>query len=234
MFRIFAVNCIVPLFVILVIGAVAGYFSLKEKKSIKGEMVEYFVKAWKAGRSDPESGVNARLSDRFSEIIIRAYEYEKYKESVNQRKYYFYKLLVMLIILCIPFLVLVLISGKEWILHDSEWNNIYLYTVILVPLIFGYLVNKYIKIKQYHEAWYRHMRNRHNMEWRMIEFVKDCEMLEAGMTQQDANVSTETIKRDFINDMCTYWKSVTTEIPSGSAAKEENILEDFIGLIHKD
>ena len=36
-----------------------------------------------------------------------------------------------------------MVSGKEEILNENEWNNIYLYTLILIPLIFAYLVNKY-------------------------------------------------------------------------------------------
>ena len=55
-------------------------------------------------------------------------------------------------ILSIPFLALVLIASKEWLLNDAEWNNTYLYTVILVPLLFSYLINQYCRIKQYRET----------------------------------------------------------------------------------
>ena len=73
-------------------------------------------------------------------MFLQTYEYEKYKESSNKFKYYIYKLLVLLVLLSIPFLALVLITSKEWLLNDAEWNNIYLYTVILVPLLFSRIV----------------------------------------------------------------------------------------------
>ncbi len=85
-------------------------------------------------------------------MFLQTYEYEKYKESSNKFKYYIYKLLVLLVLLSIPFLALVLITSKEWLLNDAEWNNTYLYTVILVPLLFAYLMNQYCTIKQYRET----------------------------------------------------------------------------------
>ena len=85
-------------------------------------------------------------------MFLQTYEYEKYKESSNKFKYYIYKLLVLLVILSIPFLALVLITSKEWLLNDAERNNTYLYTVILVLLLFAYLINQYCRIKQYRET----------------------------------------------------------------------------------
>ncbi|MBR2801525.1 MAG: hypothetical protein IKE21_02870 [Erysipelotrichaceae bacterium] len=164
---------------------------------------------------------------------MQAYEYEKYKESASRSKYYFYKLLVLLIILCIPFLVLFLIDKKDWILNENEWNDIYLYTVILVPLVFAYLVNKYIKIRKYHETWYRHLRNRHHMEWRMVVFVKDHELLKSGVKPEEKEVTPRSLKIDFINDICEYWKAETAEISVSAGAKEENIFEDIGNLFSK-
>ena len=163
-------------------------------------------------------------------MFVQSYEYEKYKESANKAKYYFYKLLVLLIILCIPFLVLLLITEKEWILNDNEWNEVYLYTVILVPLVFAYLVNKYIKIKNYHETWYRHLKNRHHMEWRMVLFIKDYELRKKDIKPEEAASSAESLKIGFINDICEYWKAETAKISVSAAAKEENILEDISSL----
>ena len=166
-------------------------------------------------------------------MLIQSYEYEKYKETVNKTKYHFYKMLVLVVVLSIPFLVLFLITRKEWILQDAEWNDMYLYTVVLVPLIFAYLVNKFVKIRQYHETWLRHMKNRHNLEWRMIGFIKDCELLKAGLAPKGSGVPStiEELKMDFVDDMCAYWKAASEITDTG--VKEENIFEDFGSLLTK-
>ena len=229
-FKILAVYLLVPILVIVLIAVAAGCFGLKKKESIKGDVFEYFKQDWNA---EPETADEAPFFRRFFDMFVQSYEYEKYKESANKAKYYFYKLLVLLIILCIPFLVLVLITEKEWILNDNEWNEVYLYTVILVPLVFAYLVNKYIKIKNYHETWYRHLKNRHHMEWRMVLFIKDYELRKKDTEPKETDRSTESLKIGFINDICEYWKAETAEISVSSAAKEENIFEDIAGLFGK-
>ena len=91
MIKIFATNLFVPVLVILAIAAIAGSFRFKKKESIKGEVYEYFVKVWKTG--EPESGEET-FFQRFFRMFIQAYEYEKYKESVNKLKYYLYKILM--------------------------------------------------------------------------------------------------------------------------------------------
>ena len=146
--KIIMMNLIVPILAVLVIGAITGGFRAKKKESIKSEVYEYFVKIWKADEKEDEKD----SSRDFFTMFLQTYEYEKYKESSNKFKYYIYKLLVLLVILSIPFLALVLITSKEWLLNDAEWNNIYLYTVILVPLLFAYLINQYCRIKQYRET----------------------------------------------------------------------------------
>ena len=226
-FKIFAVNLVVPLFVVLMIAVFSGVFRLKKKKSIKNDLFEYFKKAW----NEDEKAEEDSFFQKFFRLFLQAYEYEKYKEDVNKSKYNFYKLLVLFVVLSVPFLSLFLITRKEWILNDSAWNDIYLYTVILVPLVFAYLVNKYIRIRQYHETWYRHLRNRHQMEWRMMVFIKDRELLKAGETQGTEGRTSASLKTAFINDLCDYWKT-TADIPL-SAAKEENIFEEIGSLFRK-
>ncbi|MBR2844589.1 MAG: hypothetical protein IKF00_05195 [Solobacterium sp.] len=230
--KIFIVNIIVPLFVILAISAFTGGFSLKKKESIKNELFDYFSLLWNGNEKEAKQGKEEPFFTRFFRMYVQAYEYELYKESAGKNKYNFCKLLVLLVILSIPFLILVMIDGKNWILDGNEWNNIYLYTVILVPLIFAYLVNKFINLRQYREIWYRHLRNRHYMEWRMMSFVKDFELMHAGL-QEDGTVSTpDSLKVDFINDMCGYWKAAS-EINVAAGAKEENIVQDIVGLFSK-
>ena len=226
-FKIFAVNLVVPLFVVLTIAVFSGFFRLKKKESIKNDLFEYFKKAW----NEDEKAEEDSFFQKFFRLFLQAYEYEKYKEDVNKSKYSFYKLLVLFVVLSVPFLSLFLITRKEWIFNDSAWNDIYLYTVILVPLVFAYLVNKYIRIRQYHETWYRHLRNRHQMEWRMMVFVKDRELLKAGETQGAEGRTSASLKTAFINDLCDYWKT-TADIPL-STAKEENIFEEIGSLFHK-
>lgn len=226
-FKIFAVNLVVPLFVVLMIAVFSGVFRLKKKESIKNDLFEYFKKAW----NEDEKAEEDSFFQKFFRLFLQAYEYEKYKEDVNKSKYNFYKLLVLFVVLSVPFLSLFLITRKEWILNDSAWNDIYLYTVILVPLVFAYLVNKYIRIRQYHETWYRHLRNRHQMEWRMMVFVKDRELLKANETQGTEGRTSASLKTAFINDLCDYWKT-TADIPL-SAAKEENIFEEIGSLFRK-
>ncbi len=229
MIKIFATNLFVPVLVILAIAAIAGSFRFKKKESIKGEVYEYFVKVWKTG--EPESGEET-FFQRFFRMFIQAYEYEKYKESVNKLKYYLYKILVLSVILSIPFLVLFLITEKDWILNNGEWNDIYLYTLILVPLIFAYLIHKYIRIRKYHETWYRHLRNRHEIEWRMLVFIKDYEQLKAGMKPEDT-VTIESLKMDFINDLCEYWKTAA-DVPLSDGSKEDSIFAEIGSLFGKE
>lgn len=226
-FKIIMINLIVPILAVLVIGAITGGFRAKKKESIKSEVYEYFVKIWKADEKEDEKD---SFFQRFFTMFVQTYEYEKYKESSNRFKYYIYKLLVLLVILSIPFLALVLITSKEWLLNDAEWNNIYLYTVILVPLLFAYLINQYCRIKQYRETWYRHLRNRHHMEWRMLEYIKDYELLKAGKNTDESINSVEALKIRFINNVCDFWKETTTEI---AITKEENFFQEFGSLFGK-
>ncbi len=227
-FKIFAVNLIVPLLTVLAIATITGCFRLKEKDSIKADVFEAFVGIWNTEENNPASAGLESFFRKFIGLFIKSYEYEKYKETSSRQKYHFYKLLVLIVILSIPFLMLVLINGQDWILKDTEWNNIYLYTVILVPLIFAYLINKYVRIAQYHDIWYRHLKNRHQMEWRMMVFVKDYEFFRAGLKSDQPDLSVQSLKIDFINDICDYWKAASDI--SESEAREENIFQDLKGL----
>ena len=227
-YKIYLMNLAVPAIAVLVIAIISGIFKVKKKESIKGEVFDYFVSIWKSEKNKEEKKEGS-FCQKFFDMLLQTYEYEKYKESSNRLKYYFYKLLVLLVILSIPFLALFLITSKEWLLNDSEWNNIYLYAAILVPLIFAYLINQYIRIKQFRETWYRHLRNRHQIEWRMLTYVKDHELLKEGKTAKEAGTTFESLKIDFINSMCDYWKSAATEI---DISKEENIFEG-IGSLFK-
>ena len=227
-YKIYLMNLAVPAIAVLLIAIISGIFKVKKKESIKGEVFDYFVSIWKS-EENKEEKKEGSFYQKFFDMLLQTYEYEKYKESSNRLKYYFYKLLVLLVILSIPFLALFLITSKEWLLNDSEWNNIYLYAAILVPLIFAYLINQYIRIKQFRETWYRHLRNRHQIEWRMLTYVKDHELLKEGKTAKEAGTTFESLKIDFINSMCDYWKSAATEI---DISKEENIFEG-IGSLFK-
>ena len=227
-YKIYLMNLAVPAIAVLAIAIISGVFKVKKKESIKGEVFDYFVSIWKS-EENKEEKKEGSFYQKFFDMLLQTYEYEKYKESSNRLKYYFYKLLVLLVILSIPFLALFLITSKEWLLNDSEWNNIYLYAAILVPLIFAYLINQYIRIKQFRETWYRHLRNRHQIEWRMLTYVKDHELLKEGKTAKEAGTTFESLKIDFINSMCDYWKSAATEI---DISKEENIFEG-IGSLFK-
>ncbi len=71
------------------------------------------------------------------------------------------------------------------------------------------------------------MQNRHQMEWRMMLFVKDYEMFKDGVKTEDSLATVEDLKAAFVNDMCDYWKVVTTEIANSTESKEENIFEDI-------
>ncbi|MBR3005996.1 MAG: hypothetical protein IKH68_05010 [Erysipelotrichaceae bacterium] len=227
-YKIYLMNLAVPAIAVLAIAIISGIFKVKKKESIKGEVFDYFVSIWKS-EENKEEKKEGSFYQKFFDMLLQTYEYEKYKESSNRLKYYFYKLLVLLVILSIPFLALFLITSKEWLLNDSEWNNIYLYAAILVPLIFAYLINQYIRIKQFRETWYRHLRNRHQIEWRMLTYVKDHELLKEGKTAKEAGTTFESLKIDFINSMCDCWKSAATEI---DISKEENIFEG-IGSLFK-
>ena len=152
--KILAMNILVPILAIIAIAALLGRFKVKEKESIKGELYQRFISDWNEGEKEIKPGEEGSFFQRFLKFFTQTYEYEKYKEYSSKSKYNFLKLLVLFIILCIPFLALFMVSGKEEILNENEWNNIYLYTLILIPLIFAYLVNKYIRISQYHQTWH--------------------------------------------------------------------------------
>ena len=229
---LFMTNLFVPALVVLAMMAVAGYFRAKQKDSIKNELFEYFVKVWNADDKGTKRGKDESFFQRFLRMFSQAYEYEKYKEQVNRFKYYIYKLLAFVVIFCIPFLMLFLITRDTWNVEGNEWNNMYLYTVILVPLIFAYLINKYTRISLHHQTWYRHMKNRHHLEWRMMEFIKDYELLKSGVKPEEEGTTIESLKVAFVNDICEYWKGTTTEIATGAAVKEENIFEDMVGLFN--
>ena len=226
--KILAMNILVPILAIIAIAALLGRFKVKEKESIKGELYQRFISDWNEGEKEIKPGEEGSFFQRFLKFFTQTYEYEKYKEYSSKSKYNFLKLLVLFIILCIPFLALFMVSGKEEILNENEWNNIYLYTLILIPLIFAYLVNKYIRISQYHQTWHRHMQNRHQMEWRMMVFVKDYELFRAGLKSDQPDLSVQSLKIDFINDICDYWKAASDI--SESEAREENIFQDLKGL----
>ncbi len=231
--KILLINLIVPVTAVLAIAVISGCFRIQKKESIKNELFDYFVKDWKAGEKEPAPGEEPSFHDKFFQLFIQAYEYEKYKESESKGKYYFYKLLSLVVLLTIPFLALFLITRQEWLLNDSEWNDIYLYTVVLVPFIFAFLLNKYIRIQHFREIWYRHMRNRHHIEWRMMMFVKDYELQKEGMKKEESDISSDSLKINFINDICEYWKSIATAMSVSDGAKEDNILEDIINLFGK-
>ncbi len=228
--RFLIVNALIPFIVIILIVVCERCFGIRKKESIKSDLFEYFKKVWEASENGSGSDEKDSFFQKFFGMFIQTYEYEKYKEDNNKHRYYFFKLVDLFIVLCIPFLTLYLLYVKEEYFKQSEWNDTYLYVVILVPLIFVYLLNKYIRVRQYYETWYRHLRNRHQMEWRMLEFIKNYELKMAGVKSEESGAINESLKIDFINDMCEYWKTTSSEIAVPTSPKDENIFAEFSSL----
>ena len=114
---------------------------------------------------------------------------------------------------------------------NNEWNEIYLYIVIAVPIILAFLLNKYVDVKQYRQLWLQHSKIKYHLEWRMMELIKDYEMQKAAAKPEETGSLLTALKTSFINDMCEYWHTSTTELSEKVMAKEENLFQEIGNML---
>lgn len=203
---------------------------MKNKKDVVSEVNSLFKKIWESNRKKDENNKES-FDQLFLRLFKKIYDYESEEINTNKNKYFILKGIVLVIIASIPFLILGLLSNKQFILGENEWNDVYLYTIILVPVAFAFLLSKYIDAKQYRELWMRHTKSKDYMDWRMMMFVKDYETKKMAVAEENAPTLLETLKAEFIDDMCKYWNASTTEFIEKVMAKDENIFQEIGRLI---
>jgi len=217
---------LIPFTLILAIILVAVYYKIKGEKSIIEEVYGIFIKTWENGKAKAEAGGES-FDQLFLRLFRQEYEYEQFKISENKNKYLLLKTLVLVVIASIPFLMMLLVNKKDFILGKNEWNDIYLYTIIAVPIIFAFLLNKYISVRRYREMWIQDTKIKQHMEWRMMMLIKDYEMKKRKMNAEESNQLLDSLKNSFIDDMCEYWRISTTEFSDKVLSKEENLFQEI-------
>ena len=65
------------------------------------------------------------------------------------------------------------------------------------------------------------------MEWRMMMLVKDYEMKKQKMTPEEAEQLLDSLKQDFINEICEYWNKSAEEFADQVLSKEENLFQEI-------
>lgn len=184
------------------------------------------MKIWEIGKEEPK-GKEEPFDHMFLRLFKQEYKYEQYQISKNKSKYLLFKALVLVVIAAIPFLMLFLITKKDFILGKNEWNDIYLYIIIAIPVIFAYLLNRYVIVRHYRETWAQNIKVKRYMEWRMMMFVKDYEMKKSRMNPDETAALLVSLKDSFINDMFEYWRTSTTEYSEAVLSKDENIFQEI-------
>ena len=228
---LYILNLCIPVLVVLSIVGITGYYNRKKSESIKKEVYSLFVENWNFDSKKSEDGKES-FFDKFLRLFIDGYEEEALKESASRAKFSFYKILSLAVIACIPLLLLVLVDKKDAIMGEKDWDNMYLYTIVAVPVVLAYLVNKYIKIRQYNKLWIHHLRNRHDMEWRMMVFIKDISLLREKGYPDEEGKTPEQLKIEFINDICDFWKASSERNPDINISNDENLVEELGGLFN--
>ncbi|MBQ9153686.1 MAG: hypothetical protein IJ130_07720 [Solobacterium sp.] len=226
---IYMIYLAIPVAAILAIILVTAHYRLKDEGSVISEVFGIFSSVWENKEAESEKE-NASFYQMFLRLFKKAYEYEGFQVSMNKNKYFLYKTMVLLVIASVPFLMLFLVTKKDMILGDSEWNDIYLYTIIIVPLVLAYLLNKYIYVKQYRNMWIKHEKIRTHMEWRMMDLIKCYEMQKAGKTPEELRQLLGTLKNDFIDDICGYWNTSSEGYYDSILSKDENLFQEIGSL----
>lgn len=227
---IYAFYLFIPFVLALVIVFVTLHYNSKEIEPIVAEVFNIFKTIWESEKMKSEDG-----KEPFDAVCLRlfkkAYASEGLYAVEYKNKYFLYKTLILLIVASIPFLILFLVTKKAFVLGDNEWNEIYLYIVIAVPIILAFLLNKYVDVKQYRQLWLQHSKIKYHLEWRMMELIKDYEMQKADMNPEEAETLLKKLKSSFINDMCEYWHTSTSELSEKVMAKEENLFQEIGNML---
>ena len=221
----------VPFILLLAIIGVTGYYMIKDREPIVNEVSQMFEKVWKesspAGKDEEET-----FEQVFLRLFTHAYKYEGYMVSQNKNKFFLYKTLTLLVIASVPFLMLLLFTKKTEIMGDNEWNEMYLYIIIVVPVMLAYLLNKYINVKQYHDLWVQHAKIKYHLEYRMMVLVKDYELKIHGLNPEEAQKEVASMKKGFIDEMTEYWNTSVVTLSDDIMSKEDNLFQEIGKLLH--
>ena len=226
--RLYSFYLLIPVSVILVIIVILKRNKARHLEQIDKEVVSLFEKIWK--RNEPDgSSAEPSFTMMYYKLFQKTYLYEEAEVMINKSEYYIFKLLVLFVILTIPLLVVFLMTKKEFILGDNEWNNFYLYITVLLPLSFAFLLKKYIDMKQYRPNWIHHARVRVNIEWKMMEFIKDYELQRTGKNEKETAELLTALKAAFVNDTCNLWKESMDNSPEldPNKMKEFNLIDEI-------
>lgn len=66
-----------------------------------------------------------------------------------------------------------------------------------------------------------------------MELIKDYEMKRAGMNKKESYELLASLKRDFMDDMCAYWDTSTSEIAEKILSKDESLFQEIAKLLNK-
>ena len=223
---IYAFYLFIPFVLALAIVLITLHYNSREAEPIVAEVFSIFKAVWESETMKSKDG-----KEPFDAVCLRLFEKAYASEGLYanefKNKYFLYKTLILLIVASIPFLILFLVTQKAFVLGNNEWNEIYLYIVIVVPIILAFLLNKYVDVKQYRQLWIQHSKIKYHLEWRMMEMIKDYEMQKAEMNPEEADALLRKLKAGFINDMCEYWHTSTSELSEKVMAKEENLFQEI-------
>ena len=221
---VFLVYLSVPALLFLAVVLISVYYRIKDEEPIVSQIFEIFQKTWES------DGDEKTFAHEFQKLFDQVYQYEGFQANQNRGKYFLFKTLILIVIASAPFMALFLITKKEFVLGDNEWTNMYLYTIILVPIMLAYLLNKYIDVRQFRSMWIEHTKIKYHLEWRMMDFIKDYQMKKEGKTEAESMEVLRELKVAFINDMCEYWNTSTAEIAERIMPKEENLFQEIGNL----
>ena len=222
----------VPFATVLVLMFVASFYRFQRADSIESDVYPLFREVWQISDIRAKGGEET-FNKTFLKLFEKTYDYENHQVSLNKNKYVMYKILILVVISTVPFLILLLIHKKDLFLGESEWTNIYLYTVIGVPLILAYLLNKYINVRHYRDLWVAHTKIKHHLEWQMMILVKEFRGQPKDVSKEESDLFLESLKKKFIDDMCEYWNTSTTEIVDKVLSHDENLFQEIGELFSK-
>ena len=227
---IYAFYLFIPFVLALVIVFVTLHYNSKEIEPIVAEVFSIFKTIWESDKKKSKDGKEP-FDTVFLRLFKKAYASEGLYAVEYKNKYFLYKTLILLIVASIPFMILFLVTKKAFVMGNNEWNEIYLYIVIAVPIILAFLLNKYVDVKQYRQLWLQHSKIKYHLEWRMMELIKDYEMQKATANPEETDKLLTTLKTSFIIDMCEYWHTSTSELSEKVMAKEENLFQEIGNML---
>ncbi|MBR2676956.1 MAG: hypothetical protein IKE28_08605 [Solobacterium sp.] len=223
----------VPFVTVLFLLFVASFYKVQKKESIIQDIFPIFKGIWNSFRPSSADGKEP-FTSKFLDLFQKAYNDETLQVSENKNKYYLYKILILAVVSSVPFLMLVMLNEKDLLLGDTEWSNIYLYTIVAVPLILAYLLNKYINVRHYRDLWITHSKIKSHIDWRMMVFIKEYETQKTKMKPEESEALLESLQKSFIDDMCEFYNTSSIEVSEKVMSKDENMFQEILSIFSKE